>query len=419
MGKSKPKAPDPYKTADAQAAANRETAITQQELNMINQAGPWGSVSYQQTGTTASGTPQWSQTTSLSPSQQAIFDQSQAAQQNLAGIAAQQTGFLQNYLQGGLDTSGLPALQSDLGMNTNFNGDLGLQTGLGLQTSYAGADDFSADRQRVEDALWQRTAADRMQADDRLRSTLAAKGIQEGSAAWNAEMERMGRQEADARLATILAGGQEQSRLTGLARDAAMFGNDARLAEGTFGNAARATQGQFGMAAQQAGNAALAQQGQFNNAARQQGLGEAVTLRNQPINEALSIMGGSQVQNPAGMMGQTPNTGVAGVDLTGLVNNQYNQQMQQYQSGMGGLFGLGSSLLGAAGNAGGFAALFSDERLKTDIRKIGQTDGGTNIYSYRYIWGGPVQFGVMAQEVPHAAIEHPSGYLMVDYGKVA
>src|SRR5690606_24601367 len=98
-----------------------------------------------------------------------------------------------------------------------------------------------------------------------------------------------------------------------------------------------------------------------------------------------------------------PQTGVAGVDYTGLVNQQYQSQLSQANAGMGGLFGLGGALLGAAGNAGGFGALFSDERLKRDIRRVGTTDGGTPIYAYRYVWGGPVQIGVMAQDVPEAA----------------
>lgn len=38
---------------------------------------------------------------------------------------------------------------------------------------------------------------------------------------------------------------------------------------------------------------------------------------------------------------------------------------------------------------------------------MGQTDEGTPIYTYRYVWGGPVQMGVMAQDVPDAAIDDP------------
>lgn len=403
MGKSAPKAPDPYETAAAQTASNRETAITQQELNMVNQRGPWGSVNYNQTGTSASGTPIYTQTTSLSPSQQRIFNQSQAAQGNLAGIAADQSAFLQDYLGQQMDFSGLPALQSSYGpgYNTNFN------RNLGLATSYAGADDFSADRRRVEDALWQRTAGDRSASEATLRATLAAKGVREGSAAWDAEMQRMAAQNTDARLATIAAGGEEQQRLVNMAQQAAMFGNSARLA-----------QGQFGMSAQQAQNAAVANQTALQNSARSQGMQEMFAQRNQPLNEIIGLLGGTQVQAPGSMYSGTPQTSVAGTDISGLINQNYQNQMSQYQNGMGGLFGLGGSILGAAGSAGGFGALFSDARLKTDIRRVGSTDGGVPLYAYRYIWGGPVHIGVMAHDVPEASEMHDSGFLMVDYSKV-
>ena len=442
-----PKAPDPYDTAQAQAGMNRDTAITQGQMNMIDTVNPWGSTIYDQTGentfTDSQGnvvtTPKYTQTTNLSPSQQAIFDRTQAAEQNLAQIAQDQSGFLSDYLKGGIDLSGLPGLQSSFGpgYNTNFNGDLGLQTDAGLQTSvgpgyatsYAGADDFSADRQRYEDALWDRTAGDRSAQEAQMRTTLANKGIKEGSAAWNAEMERMQRQNTDARMATIMAGGQEQQRMVDMSRQAAMFGNDsilgrfgaenaAQLAGAQFGNDALAQQGMFGMGAQQAQNAAVAGQAGFNNAARQQGVAEQFAQRNQPLNEITALLSGSQVSNPAQMSAATPQTGVANTNIAGMIQQDYQNRLGASQGAMGGLFGLGGSLLGAAGNAGGFGALFSDERLKTDIQRVGTTDGGVPVYTYRYIWGGPVHMGVMAQDVPEAAIQDKSGFLKVDYSRV-
>ena len=67
--------------------------------------------------------------------------------------------------------------------------------------------------------------------------------------------------------------------------------------------------------------------------------------------------------------------------------------------------------------------LFSDRRVKEDIKRVGKTDEGTPIYTYRYKWGGPRQMGVMAQDVertnPEAVKRHPFGIKMVDYSKVA
>src|SRR5690606_29598719 len=117
---------------------------------------------------------------------------------------------------------------------------------------------------------------------------------------------RMARQNTDARLATLLAGGQEQSRLLGEARAAGLFGNQARLA-----------QGQFGQQAQQLQNAAAAQQAGFGNQARAQYLQEAYQRRNQPLNEIAALLSGSQVQNPAQMGAAVPQTSVGGVDVAG------------------------------------------------------------------------------------------------------
>lgn len=84
-------------TAQAQQGLNRQTAIDQQRMNMVNQTNPWGSTSYQETGMVG-GVPQFTQTTTLSPEQQAIFDQSQAAQSNLATIANNQSQQVQDTL---------------------------------------------------------------------------------------------------------------------------------------------------------------------------------------------------------------------------------------------------------------------------------------------------------------------------------
>lgn len=430
-----PSPPDPVATAAAQTASNRETAITQHELNMVNQNGPWGSVNYAQTGTSAAGTPTYTATTSLSPSQQAIFDKSQEAQGNLAGIAADQSKFLSSYLANGVDLSGLPALKTSLGPNydATFNPNLvgagknfSTSLGPGYATSYAGADDFSADRRRVERSLWDRMAGDRKTADESLQAELTAKGIRPGSAAWDSEMARMSAANTDARLATIMAGGQEQARMVGMSRDAAMFGNDAMLSRFGAQNAASLARAgllnsneAMRMQAQGMTNNAVMNRAGFNNAARGQGVSEAFASRNQPINEITALLSGSQVSNPAQMGAATPQTGMANTNVAGIMQQDYLNRLNASQGMMGGIFGLGGSLLGAAGNAGGFGALFSDERLKTDVRRVGTTDEGVPVYTYRYVWGGPVHMGVMAQDVPEAAFETETGYLAVDYGKVA
>jgi len=298
---------------------NRDTAITQMQLNSGTQVNPWGTVSTEQTGQNSfvdsTGktvyTPKFTQTTNLSPTQQTIFDQSQAAEGNMAGIANEQSAFLKDYL------------------NKPF------------EFNNRDAENWAMDLASP------RIMAQQGQNEAALRTGLANKGIREGSAAWNAEMTRMTQGNTDQ---------MNQLALTG----------------------------------------------------RGQAFGEAMATRNQPLNEITALLSGSQVSNPAQMSGPMAQAGVAGVDYTGLVNQKFQSDTANYQNKMGGLFGLASAGVG----------MFSDRRLKQDIRRVGATDDGTPIYTYRYVWGGPVQMGVMADEVPDAAFMTDSGYLAVDYAEV-
>lgn len=89
-------------------------------------------------------------------------------------------------------------------------------------------------------------------------------------------------------------------------------------------------------------------------------------------------------------------------------------------SGLGGLFGKGAGEAAAAGGVGSLmgstmaslgplALMGSDRRIKTDIRKVGTTNDGQNVYSFRYIGSPRTEIGLMAQEVekvhPEAVVE--------------
>ncbi|MBX5269654.1 tail fiber domain-containing protein [Rhizobium sp. NLR17b] len=141
-----------------------------------------------------------------------------------------------------------------------------------------------------------------------------------------------------------------------------------------------------------------------------------LTERNQPLNEISALMSGSQVHQPSYV--NTPATQLPTVDQAGLINenfNQkmglYNQQLAQSNAAMGGLFGLGGSLLG------GWAK--SDRRLKEDIRRVGTLDNGLPVYAFRYKEGGPMQIGLMSDDVreihPDAVFEHADGFDRVNY----
>ena len=61
---------------------------------------------------------------------------------------------------------------------------------------------------------------------------------------------------------------------------------------------------------------------------------------------------------------------------------------------------------------------FSDVRLKEDIKLIGKSPSGINIYSFKYKHTDGTYEGVMAQEVPWAREMTDTGFYMVDYSKV-
>jgi hypothetical protein len=84
-------APDPTALANAQANANAKTAKTQQQMNMVNQYTPQGSLVYSQTGKWKDGTPQYSATQTYSPEQQKLYDLGNQTQQNIGQIGVDQS----------------------------------------------------------------------------------------------------------------------------------------------------------------------------------------------------------------------------------------------------------------------------------------------------------------------------------------
>jgi len=91
--------------------------------------------------------------------------------------------------------------------------------------------------------------------------------------------------------------------------------------------------------------------------------------------------------------------------------------------GMLGGIGQAAGGIGTAIGALGTAGLLSDIRLKRNIKRLGVLNG-VNLYSWDWteqgkaIAGNQPTVGVIAQEHPHATIEHESGYLMVDYSRI-
>ena len=78
-------------------------------------------------------------------------------------------------------------------------------------------------------------------------------------------------------------------------------------------------------------------------------------------------------------------------------------------------------LIGDGAKAAATAGMMSDRRLKTDIKKVGMTDSGLPVYTYKYKGDNVVHMGVMAQDVEKVtpeAVEEIGGFKAVNYGLI-
>lgn len=321
MGQSAPKAPDPVKVSAAEAKASKEVAQYNADLNRIGQSSPFGSISYTQSGTSASGAPIYQQNTTLSPELQSLLNSQIGSQQGISDAISGAIG----------------RLPSDP-FNPNINVD--------------GVRDRSFQSQMaLLNPEFEKGFRD-------LEGRMSDRGLPVGSEIWNNQLGEFNR-----------------------AKDSSMLG-----------------------AARQAD---LDASNEF-----QRQYGNALNEYNLPLQQLSALMGNSQaVQNPsfssfATSQAQAP-------DVAGNTWKSYqasvdaaNQKNGQAAAGIGALANM--------------ALMFSDIRLKRDIKRIGELPSGLGVYSYRYVFSDAPQIGVMAQEAlhfaPHAVSVHSSGFLQVNYG---
>jgi len=78
-----------------------------------------------------------------------------------------------------------------------------------------------------------------------------------------------------------------------------------------------------------------------------------------------------------------------------------------------------SQYAGMPQQGGNIYGNYSDRRLKEDIKLIGYSPSGLNIYSFKYIGGNKTYQGVMSDEIPeYTVIKDSNGYDKVDYSKL-
>lgn len=332
MGKKAPKPTDPKLTSAAATGTNISTAIANAYLTNMNETGPDGTKTFDQTGMTTITDPytgktyqipRFSVTQTLSPEQQAIKAQQDAASLNLATLGSNLSGQLGEKLTGNF-TLGNEAIEGRL---------------------------FDLGRKRLDPMFAQR--------DEDLRTRLANQGIKAGTAAYDREMSLLGQQQNDAFNQLLLSG-------------------------------------------------------------RGQATQELLTEDNQRINQISALLSGGQVSMPNFMTGANINP-AATTDNAAIIGNYDNARMAAWKAGQG---AMGSMLGGMGGLFEGLGAAgltLSDERAKTDKEKIGETDDGLGIYSYRYKGSPKTQIGLMAQEVkrkkPQAVRRGADGLMRVNYSE--
>lgn len=317
-----PKAPDPAQTARDQNTINLEAMRQAAKLNQIGEEGPFGKRYY--TGSNEDGTRV--EHTELSPEQLALYKKQTEISQGLSDKAFQRLGQIP---EGPFSLEGMPDVRRAQSVNyqkslpttsafSNYDyaaqsgpkafGEFGLakrsiedagdiQRGFadvgsqqrsidtgGLQ-QISGLNDFGSERNRVEDALYQRGSRrvnQQYNRDERaLQARLAAQGITQGSAAYNDELTRLNQNRDDA-LATategsIINAGGEQGRLFGQSLAARQQGVGEKLSMADLYNQGQGTDysqdiGRAGFAnqAQQQQYLQNAQDAQFYNQGQQQ-----------------------------------------------------------------------------------------------------------------------------------------------------
>lgn len=180
IGKSKPKAPDPYASAQAQQQMNVETARVQAALNRGNTYTPFGSVT-----NTPMGNDQWETRVNLSPNQQRITDQGERLDMETGQLSL-------DMLPEARRTLMAPMMRDDA--DARDRATAGIMSRMEPQ--------FERDRAALE-------------------SRLLAQGFVPGSEGYNRAADELGRARTDARMQAVTAG-------LGESRQAAAFDNALR-----------------------------------------------------------------------------------------------------------------------------------------------------------------------------------------------
>lgn len=423
---SAPAAPDYTGAAKEQAAASRELTDVQNWANRPTQNTPWGQVSWDaQKGVdpaTGKDITQWTQNTTLNPQLQSALNDQFALQGGRSALAGSFMGRVADEYSKPFDYNSLPQMAQTPGVGnlqtqTN-NYTPGLTTGFNFGSPLPQVD--SSFRDTVANQLMSRMQPTHDYQTKQLETKLANQGLRAGSEAYNRAMNQLGNQQSLERFNALDQSGNEAQRLYNMQMQTAQQGYNQNLGAAQFQNQALGQASALDLARMNAQNQAMGQQyglnqqaAQFQNQLRQQALAEQAQRRGMSLNEMNALLSGQQVSMPsmpsfqAANRSETPN--LLGAMQMGYDANLNAANAQNAANGQ---------LLGAGAQLGSAAFMFSDRRLKRNIKRVGTHEIGVGIYEYTMM--GIAQRGVIAQEVqavrPDLVKRHANGYLMVNYG---
>ncbi|MBY7649600.1 MAG: hypothetical protein C4617_03780 [Candidatus Liberibacter europaeus] len=375
MGKQQsPVSPDPKSIASMQLAGNISSSMANLSKDNINQVTPDGTLQYNQVGTSKIidpftgneiSIPQYTQTYSLNPLAQEIYDKRNINQNLLSDIL---TNNLKTFAQktdnpvNSMQSLSMPNLQTDY---LSANKDDLHRKDENILYNY-GKDGI----QNYEKALFDRLEPHLKQDRQSLETKLSNQGFLPGSVAWDRAVDENNRQYNDARLATLLKSSEEQERMDNM----------------------------------------QAKRAYFHNLAQSQDHQQKIAHQQQSLHEILSLM--QAISPPKFSMPQHNNASVDPVDYKGIVQNDYQNRVFDWKEKQKNLYdsiNIGNQLL---------KTLVSDRRMKRDIKPV------ASLYQYRYQTDpSDIQrIGVVAQEIskirPDAVMTDSQGVKSVDYGRL-
>jgi hypothetical protein len=423
---SAPAAPDYLGAATAQAAASEKATTAQNFANRPTINTPWGTQSW---GTDSSVDPAtgqnvttWTQNTSLAPGLQSALDSQIGLQNDRSQLAGGFMDRVADEYSKPFDYANLPQMaqvNAPGSLQTSTNDySKGLATGFNFGSPLPQFD--SSYRDTVANQLMQKMQPAHDYQQRQLETKLSNMGFRPGTEGYDRELNNMAQRQSAERYNALDTAGNEAQRLYNMQMGTAQQGYQQNLGAAQFQNQALGQANALDLANMGASNNAMSQQFGLNtqyanaqNQLRQQAIAEEMQRRGMSLNEMNALLSGQQVNMPnmpsfnTATKSETPN-------ILGATQMGYDAQLGATNA-QNAAFG---NLLGAGAQLGSAAFMFSDRRLKSNIKRVGTHAIGVGIYDYTMM--GMPQRGVIAQEVeavrPDLVKRHASGYLMVNYG---